>query len=69
MDDIIFLYNWRAKLAKRRFIIKLSLDFVKVLKAGYNLMVLNIQEKTPYILEVILLIVANKDCRKKIDIY
>lgn len=65
----MFLYKWRAKLTKRRFIIKLSLDFVKALKAGYNLMVLNIQEKIPYILGVILLIVANKDCRKKIDIY
>ena len=62
MDNIIFLYKWRVKLAKRGFYIKSSLDFVKALKADYNLMALNIQENIPFILGVILSTIENEDC-------
>ena len=68
MDDIIFSYKWRAKLAKRGFFIKLVIDFVKALKADYNLTALGIQEKILFILGMILSIVGNEDCQKKIDI-
>lgn len=55
-------------MAKRGFFIQLSIDLIKVLKVNCNLTVLNIQEKIPLILRVILLIVKKEDCQKEIDI-
>ena len=62
MDDIIFLYKWRAKLAKCAVFIKSATDFVKMLKADCNLAILGIQDKIFLILEVILLAIENQDC-------
>ncbi len=59
IDDIMFPYKWRAKLIKRGFFIKSSIDFIKVLKANYDLTVLGIQEKILFILGMILLTVEN----------
>ena len=42
MDDIIFLFKWRAKLAKRMIFIKLATDLVKGLKADCDLLALGI---------------------------
>ncbi len=42
IDNIIFLYKWRTKLAKRKFFIKLLIDLIKVLKVDYNLTILGI---------------------------
>ena len=61
MNDIIFSYKWRAKLAKRGFFIKSVIDLVKALKVDCNLTVLVIQEKIPFILGMILLTVENED--------
>ncbi len=60
-DDIMFLYKWRAKLAKRGFFIKLSIDLVKILKVECDLTTLGIQKKIPLILGVILSTVENED--------
>lgn len=57
----MILYKLKAKLAKRGFFMKLLLDSVKVLEVDYDLTTLTIQEKIFFILEVILLIVKNKD--------
>lgn len=61
MENIMILYKLKAKLAKRGFFMKLLLDSVKVLEVDYDLTTLTIQEKIFFILEVILLIVKNKD--------
>ena len=42
IDDIIFLYHWRAKLAKCGFFIKLAIDFVKALRVDFDLTVSDI---------------------------
>ena len=69
MDNIIFSYKWKTQLVKHGFCIKSSIDFVKVFKVDYNLMTLGIQKKILLFLKVILLIVENEDCQRKIDIY
>lgn len=56
-------------MTKCNFFIKLLIDIIKALKANCNLTILGIQEKIFFILEVILLIVENKNCQKEIDIY
>lgn len=61
MDNIIFSYKWRAKLAKRGFFIKLSINHIKALKTDCNLRASDIQEKIPLIFGVILLTVENED--------
>ncbi len=68
MDNIMFPYKWRAKLAKCRFFIKSSIDLVKALKADYDLTALGIQKKIPLILGMILSTVKNEDCQREIDI-
>ena len=68
MNNIMFSYKYRTKLAKRGFFIKLLLNLVQVLKADCDLTTLGIQEKILLILQVILLTVENKDCQRKIDI-
>ncbi len=62
----MFLYKWRAKLAKRGIFIKLSTDLIKALKADYNLTASGIQKHIPLILQVILLVVENEDHRTEI---
>ncbi len=69
MDNIMFLYKWRAKLAKRIFFITLSIDLIKVLKTDCNLMALGIQKKILLILGVILLTIEKEDRQREIDIY
>lgn len=44
MNKIELLYKWRAKLVKFKFFTKSFADFVKMLKADYNLIVLGIQK-------------------------
>lgn len=68
MDDIMFLYKWRAKLAKRAVFIKSIIDLIKVLKADCDLAILGIQNKISLILEIILLAIENPDCQMKIAI-
>ncbi len=65
----MFLYKWRTILAKRGFFIKSSIDLVKALKADYNLTALNIQEKIPLTLVVILSTIENEYHQREIDIY
>ncbi len=67
MDDIMFPYKWRAKLAKRGIFIKSSTDLIKALKADCDLTASGIQEYIPLILQVILLAVENEDRRTEID--
>ena len=62
MDDIMFPYKWRAKLAKRAVFIKSATDLVKVLKADCDLVTSGIQDEISLILEIILLAVENQDC-------
>ena len=69
MDNIMFPYKWRAKLAKRAIFIKLATDLVNVLKADCNLATSDIQDKISLILEVILLAVKNQDCQMEIAIF
>lgn len=69
IDDIMFPYKWRAKLAKRGIFIKLSTDLIKALKPDCNLMASGIQEKIFFILGIILSAVENENCQKKIDIH
>ena len=54
MDDIMFPYKWRAKLAKRAVLIKSATDLVKMLTADCNLATSGIQDKISLILEVML---------------
>ena len=68
IDNIIFPYKWRAKLAKRAVLIKSAMDFVKMLKVDCDLVTSDIQDKIFFILEVILLAVENQDCQMKIAI-
>lgn len=68
IDNIIFLYKWKAKLAKHRFYIKLLIDFIKALKVDYNLMTLSIEKKISLIFVVILLTVENENCQREINI-
>lgn len=68
MDDIIFPYKWRAKLAKRAVFIKSATDLVNVLKADCDLATPGIQDEISLILEVILLAVENQDCQMEIAI-
>lgn len=66
MDDIMFPYKWWAKLVKYGIFIKLLIDFIKALKADCNLTALGIQEHILFILQIILLVVENKDYRTEI---
>ena len=68
MDDIMFPYKWRAKLAKRAVLIKSATDLVKMLKVDCDLVTLGIQDKIFLIFEVILLAVENQDCQMEIAI-
>lgn len=62
MDDIMFSYKWRAKLAKHTVFMKSATDLVNVLKADCDLATLGIQDEIFFILEIILLAVKNQDC-------
>lgn len=64
----MFSYKWKAKLAKRGFFIKLSLNFVKAFKADCDLTASNIQENISLILGVILLTFENESRQKEINI-
>lgn len=59
MDNIMFPYRWRAKLAQRAVFIKSATDLVNVLKADCDLATSGIQDKISLIFEVILLAVEN----------
>ena len=61
IDSIMFLYKWGVKLAKSSNFIKLSTDFIKILKTDCNLMASDIQEHISLIFQVILLAVENED--------
>ncbi len=68
MDDIMFPYKWRAKLAKREIFIKSSTNLIKALRADCDLTALGIQEHILLIFQVILLAVENEDCWTEIAI-
>lgn len=42
IEDIIFLYKWKVKLAKYTVFIKSAIDLLEVLKVDYNLVTLGI---------------------------
>lgn len=68
IDDIMFPYKWRVKLAKRAVFIKLAMDLVNMLKADCNVIISGIQDEISLIFEVILLAIENQDCQIKIAI-
>ncbi len=68
MDNIMFPYKCRTKLAKRGFFIKSLINLIKMLKTDCNLIAFGIQDKILLIIEVILSIIENEDCQKEIDI-
>lgn len=61
IDNIMFPYKWKTKLAKYEIFIKSSIDLIKVLKANCDLTISDIQEYISLILQIILLVVEDKD--------
>lgn len=62
INNVIFLFEWRTKLAKYTVFIKLTIDIVKALKVNSDIWVLGIQDEISVIFKVIALVVENRDC-------